>query len=83
MSGRITYIPKRIHPCEPPTPAADLPLGAIWECGHCGDEWMMIPPASLDAIEPSPEWWVRDPGITESGYRPFRWPWQRRKGWTG
>ena len=78
MTGRITHMPNPIHPCELPTPVG-LPPMTTWQCDDCGDEWLLIPPADL-AHHPNPSrtWWSRDPGMPESGYRPFRWPWKRR-----
>lgn len=71
MTGRITHIPQQEHPCGPPTPTAGLPTMTTWQCDTCGDDWLLIPPATLspDQLTPSPEWWIRSPGQFESGYR--------------
>lgn len=75
MSGRITHMPKPIHPCDLPNPIG-LPPMTTWRCDDCDDEWLLIPPADL-AHHPNPSrtWWSRSPGQPEAT---FRWPWKRR-----
>lgn len=77
MTGQIVHQPTTPHLCEPGTPSLELPTGTVWKCDQCGDEWTLIPPASLTVDRtPCPEWWLRgmpDPGIVEGGARWYDW----------
>lgn len=60
MTGQIVHQPTTPHLCEPGTPSLELPTGTVWKCDQCGDEWTLIPPASLTVDRtPCPEWWLR------------------------
>jgi hypothetical protein len=77
MSGRITYMPKPLHPCDPPNPVG-LPPMSVWECDDCGGDWLLIPP--MRGGNPSVTWWSRNPGMPEAKPGPLaRWLKKRRK----
>lgn len=78
MSGRIVYRPEQKHDC--PHPASDAENAwTIWEC-QCGDTWTLYPSSGMNPDVDG--LWMRDlpdPGIPETGYRPFRWPWRKEE----
>lgn len=78
MTGRITHMPKPLHPCDPPIPVG-LPPMTVWECADCGNDWLLIPPLHGGHPAPSVTWWSRDPGNPEAKPgRLARWLRKRR-----
>lgn len=50
MSGRIIFVPKSAHKCDPPEEVEDYAPGTIWMCDNCTKQLVLVRGAQYNEV---------------------------------